>query len=159
MKRLQAVIFLGVLVFLGYGCSGESADSLFKEGEHATHDMASYPVAEAKLSEFLEKYPEDPRADVALQALARVLMNQQKNKEAIDRYKTLITRFPKSRYCPQAQFMIGYIFDQSGDQEQAKIAYQKVIDNYPTSELADDAKISIENMGKAPEQWLFPKSN
>ena len=52
--------------------------------------------------------------------------------------------------------MIGYIYDQSGDQKKAKAAYQKVIDVYPGSELADDARISIENMGKAPEQWLFP---
>ena len=120
--------------------------------------MASYPVAEAKLAEFLKQYPDDPRADVALQALARVLMNQQKNEEAIERYEALISRFPQSRYCAQAQFMVGYIYDQSGDEDQAKKAYQKVIDTYPKSELTDDAKISIQNMGKAPEQWLFPKS-
>jgi TolA-binding protein len=158
MNGLRFVfLFLGLAV-LWQGCQGKSADSLFVEGEQATHDMASYPVAEAKLSEFIEQYPDDPRADVALQALARVLMNQKKNKEAIDRYETLITDFPQSRYCAQAQFMIGYIYDQLGDEDQAKKAYQKLIDTYPKSELVDDAKISIQNMGKTPGQWLFPKS-
>ena len=79
MNRFRTLLLFVALMVLGYGCQGKSADSLFKEGEHATHDMASYPVAEAKLSEFLELFPQDPRADVALQALARVLMNQQKN--------------------------------------------------------------------------------
>lgn len=158
MKRFRWLALLLALAVISQGCQGKSADSLFEEGEHATHDMASYPVAEAKLSQFLTQYPGDPRADVALQALARVLMNQQKSKEAIDRYEMLIKRFPQSRYCAQAQFMVGYIYDQMGDEDQAKTAYQKVIDAYSTSDLVDDARISIENMGKAPEQWLFPKS-
>ena len=124
MNRFQMFSVCLMLLFSAYGCGEKSADELFKEGEHATHDMASYPIAEKKLSEFLELFPDDPRADVALQALARVLMNQGKNKEAIARYETLIERFPKSRYCPQAQFMIGYIYDQSGDQAKAKVAYK-----------------------------------
>ena len=78
MDRLRIVPLL-LLLFIVYGCGEKSADSLFKEGESATHDMASYPVAKKKLAEFLELFPNDPRADVALQALARILMNQEKN--------------------------------------------------------------------------------
>ena len=155
MHRFLFLFFLPL--FVACGGQDQSADLLFREGEQAAHDMASYPIAEAKLSEFLERFPDDPRAEIALQALARVLMNQQKHSEAIARYETLITRFPQSRYCDQAQFMIGYIYDQLGDHEQARVAYQQVIDTYPNSELADDAKFSIENLGKAPEQWLRTK--
>ena len=85
-------------------------------------------------------------------------MNQQKNGGAIARYEELLKRFPDSRYCAQAQFMIGFIHDQDGRFDAARQAYQSVIDSYPTSELADDARVSIANMGKAPEQWLFPGS-
>lgn len=146
------VCVLGVV----YGCMGPSADDLFKQGEEATHHVDQFPVAEAKLAEFLDRFPTDPRADIALQALARVLMNQDKGDAAIARYERLIQQFPDSRYCPQAQFMIGYIYDQAGKVDQARLAYQKVIESYPQSDLADDAQISIQNMGKAPELWLFP---
>ena len=155
MHRLRFLFFLPL--FVACGGQDQSADSLFREGEQAAHDMTSYPVAEVKLAEFLARFPDDPRAEVALQALARVLLNQQKHKEAIVRYETLIARFPQSRYCVQAQFMIGYIYDQLGDYEQARVAYQQVIDTYPKSELVDDAKFSIENLGKVPEQWLRTK--
>ncbi|MDE2829290.1 MAG: tetratricopeptide repeat protein [Gemmatimonadota bacterium] len=155
MHRFRFLFFLPL--FVACGAQEQSADLLFREGEQATHDMASYPVAEVKLAEFLTLFPDDPRAEVALQALARVLMNQQKHKEAIARYETLIARFPQSRYCVQAQFMIGYIHDQLGDYEQARVAYQQVIDTYPNSELVDDAKFSIENLGKVPDQWLRTK--
>ena len=156
MKRVDWLFLVVVLTF--GACSGKSADTLFAEGEKATHDIHSYHEAEEKLSEFLDKFPNDSRADVALQALARVLMNQNKNADAIARYESLIQQFPDSRFCAQAQFMVAYIYDQEGKFENAKVAYQKVIDNYPESELVDDARISIQNMGKTPETWLFPET-
>ena len=155
MHRFRFLFFLPL--FVACGGQEQSADLLFREGEQATHDMASHPIAEVKLAEFLARFPEDPRAEIALQALARVLLNQQKPKEAIARYETLIARFPQSRYCEQAQFMIGYIYDQLGDYKQARLAYQQVIDTYPNSGLVDDAKFSIANLGKTPEQWLRTK--
>lgn len=156
MLRVKRVVLICLLALVG--CGGESADTLFAEGEKATHDIHSYDQAVSKLSEFLERFPNDSRADVALQALARVLMNQNKHPEAIARYESLIKQFPDSRFCAQAQFMIAYIYDQDGEFENAKMAYQKVIENYPDSELVDDAKISIQNMGKTPESWLFPEA-
>ena len=154
MKGLRFLSPFFVSLFLACGGQEKSADLLFREGENAAHDIATYPVAEVKLSEFLARFPDDSRADVALQALARVLMNRQKYTEAIARYETLIARFPESRYCAQARFMIGYIYEQLGDRDRARLAYQKVLNAYPTSDLVDDAKISIQNLGKAPEQWL-----
>lgn len=155
MRFNLAILFITIFVL---GCSGKTADTLFAEGEQATHDIHTYNEAEVKLSEFLDLFPNDPRADVALQALARVLMNQKKHAESIARYEKLIQQFPDSRFCAQAQFMIAYIYDQDGEYDKAKASYQKVIENYPESELVDDAQISIQNMGKTPETWLFPET-
>ena len=147
-------------VLLGVGCSQpESADNLFTKGEAATHRVSTYSQAEAHLSAFLTHYPNDSRADVALQALARILQSQGRSAEAIARYEELIRRFPDSRYADQAQFMIGYIHDQNGNYDQARLAYQKVLDRYAKSELVDDAKISIANLGKSLEDWLVPDSS
>ena len=156
MRRVSYILFIALAHLAVAGCGGESADDLFNRGEAATHQVENYAEAEVLLSKFIERHVKDPRADIALQALARVLMNQKKNDEAIARYETLLRQFPDSRYCAQAQFMIGYIHDQAGAYDQARAAYQKVVDHYPDSELVDDARISIKNMGKAPEQWLFP---
>jgi len=158
MKRRQYVWILVTTGLLGLGCGVESADELFFKGERATHEVASYPQAEQYLIKFLDHYPDDPRTDVALQALARVLMNEKKNDAAIARYEELIRRFPDSRYNAQSQFMVAYIYDHIQNYEQARTAYLKVIQNYPDSDLEDDAKISIQNMGKSPEKWLFPDS-
>ena len=144
---------------LGVGCGGESADELFDKGEAATHQVATYSRAQTYLADFLKRYPDDPRADVALQGLARILQSRQMGPRAISRYEELIRRFPQSRYVDQAQFMIGYIHDQNGDYAQARTAYRKVIRLYPHSDLVDDAEISIANLGRSLETWLLPDSS
>ena len=137
LQRVVLVVMLGVSI----GCSGESADEMFSKGEHATHDVTTYDEAVLHLTSFMKQYPDDPRADVALQALARVYQAQSRSAEAIKAYKELIHRFPKSRYADQAQFMIGYIHDLGGNREEAVKAYREVIARFPTSGLADDARV------------------
>ena len=157
MARWSWAALLVVAVACGVGCARESADELFSKGEEAAHEESSYPQAEKHLEAFLQRFPDDPRADVALQALARVNLSQGKADRAIARYEELVDRFPKSRYADQAQFMIGYTYDQAGSYERAHEAYQKVIDLYPQSELSDDARISIANLGRPPEAWIPPE--
>ncbi len=156
MVRWSWGTLLLVVAVCTAGCARESADELFSKGEEAAHVESSYPQAETYLEFFLSRFPDDPRADVALQALARVHLSQGKADRAITRYEELVERFPKSRYADQAQFMIGYTHDQAGSYERAREAYQRVIDLYPQSELSDDARISIANLGRPPEAWIPP---
>jgi TolA-binding protein len=151
---LRCQVLVGLLCLSVVGCSGESADELFTKGEHATHDVATYDEAIKHLATFIQQFQDDPRADVALQALARVYQAQGKSPEAIKTYEALIQRFPKSRYADQAQFMVGYIYDLSGNKDKAVKAYREVIARFPSSGLADDARVSIENIDKPLEAWI-----
>ncbi|MBI2952173.1 tetratricopeptide repeat protein [bacterium] len=137
-----------------YGCGGRSADELFNEGERASHNAAAYSKAEALLKEFLKRFPEDARCDVALIALARIFQNQDRPQEAVAAYQQVLARYPDSQRADEAQFMVGYIHDSARDYEKARVAYQNVIQKYPHSEFVDDARASLEHLGKSPEQWL-----
>ena len=152
MKAIICVMALCCTLIAG--CAQESADELFRQGERATHDVEDYPEAITHLTRFIEAFPRDPRADVALQALARVYQAQGGGDQAIETYQSLIDRFPQSRYVDQAQFMIGYIHDLAGRKESAVQAYQTVIDKYPRSVLVDDATISVQNINKPLEAWI-----
>lgn len=150
--------YLSILCLLVFaGCGGESADELFARGEQATHDVDTYQEAVDHLLVFLNAYPDDPRADTALQALARVYQALGKSEVAIQTYESLLSRFPESRYADQAQFMVGYIYDLTGNREAAVKAYQEVLVRFPDSGLADDAKVSIDNIDKPLEDWIAPE--
>jgi hypothetical protein len=54
-----------------------------------------------------------------------------------------------------SQFMIAFVFENDMNQlEQARTAYQLFLKNFPNSEMADDAKIALANLGKTPEELL-----
>jgi outer membrane protein assembly factor BamD (BamD/ComL family) len=52
-------------------------------------------------------------------------------------------------------FMQAYVYENSlQDYGKAKTVYTEFIRKYPESELVEDARISIRNLGKSPEEIL-----
>jgi TolA-binding protein len=73
--------------------------------------------------------------------------------QALALFQQVIDKYPKHKIAEEALFLQGYIYENSlKDISRAKTVYVKFIELYPNSELAEDAKFSIENLGKTPEQ-------
>jgi peptidyl-prolyl cis-trans isomerase C len=99
-----------------------------------------------------------PDEDMAPDSLLQAAQNMMEtNPEAAVQYFTLfLERFPDHARAHQAQFLIGFtLSEQIGDYENARNAFQRVIDNYPESDFCDDAAWMIENMGVPPEELIF----
>lgn len=65
---------------------------------------------------------------------ARSFMDQGKCPKAIDEFKKLIRRYPRSKEAPEAQFFTGQCLEKLDKPYEAYKAYQLVIDKYPFSE-------------------------
>ncbi len=91
-----------------------------------------------------------PKMDVGeMFAQANQLQKEGKYQEAVKFYDDLIKKFPQSKFSPQAQFMIGFIYaNEFKDLDNAKAAYEKFLKNYPDHEMAKDAKWELEHLGK-----------
>ena len=64
-------------------------------------------------------------------------------------YGELIVSYPDGEHADEAQFMIGFIqSEEIGNHEAARNAFQRLLEEYPESELVDSANWMIENMGK-----------
>lgn len=57
---------------------------------------------------------------------------------AISEFKKLIKVYPHSELAPDAQYYIGRSYEDMGKYYKAYLAYQKVIDTYPRTELTDE---------------------
>ena len=62
---------------------------------------------------------------------------------AIRVYSFIISNAPFSRFAPLSQFNIGQALEKEGDYKNAVIAYQGVVDKYPTDPAAADALYQI----------------
>lgn len=63
--------------------------------------------------------------------------------KALELYQHIVKNAPFGSYGPEAQFKIGEVYRSMGDYDEARKAYQAVIDEYPQSELATKAKYQI----------------
>jgi TolA-binding protein len=80
---------------------------------------------------------------------ANQLQREGKYQEAIEVYKHLTKKFPDSKFAPQAQFMIGFIYaNELKDFDKAKDAYQEFLKKFPDHEMAKDAKWEMDHLGK-----------
>jgi len=88
--------------------------------------------------------------------LAQQAENEGDFQKAVDFYTMLLKKYPHNEHNYKAQFMIGFIYSEEvKDYEKAKVAMQKVIDNYPDCDLADDALWMLEHMGESLEHMQF----
>ncbi len=74
---------------------------------------------------------------------------------AISFYNLVAQNSADLQKAANSQFMIAFVFENDMNRlEQAREAYQVFLKKYPKSEMADDAKIALANLGKTPEQLL-----
>jgi outer membrane protein assembly factor BamD (BamD/ComL family) len=60
--------------------------------------------------------------------------------DAIGLYRRILAEYPGSPQNYKAQFLIGFVFSEELDMpDSARVAYERVIQDYPQSEFADDA--------------------
>jgi outer membrane protein assembly factor BamD (BamD/ComL family) len=88
--------------------------------------------------------------------LAQQAENQGDFEKAVDLYTLLLQKYPNSEHNYKAQFMIGFIYSEElKNYEKSKEAMQKVVDNYPNCDLADDARWMLDHMGQSLEDIEF----
>lgn len=62
---------------------------------------------------------------------------------AAEMYQSILEVAPFSRFAPMAQFNLGLAYEKKGRAQEAVAAYQRVLDRYPNSGVADDALYQI----------------
>ena len=104
---------------------------------------------------YADSYPQDSMAVEYLFKGAEFCLNLGEGLRAIGYYDRVINDYPDFRKAPECLFLKGYIFENYlGDLENAKKIYTEFIERYPDNEFADDAEVSIQNLGKTPEELI-----
>lgn len=109
----------------------------------------------AKYIQYGDEYPESQDAAQTLFKAGDMSMNLNMAKEAIEIFDRIMSKYPDYEKTPQCLFLKGYIFENNmGDLKMAKSIYEEFLAKYPEDEFADDAEVSIKNLGKSPEDLI-----
>jgi len=105
--------------------------------------------------EYANTYPEDSISPELLYKAADINMNVNDPKSTIALFNKIVSTYPKYKNIPTIIFLRGYVYEnQLQDYNKAKQSYLELLRKYPNSDFADDATISIKNLGKSPEEMI-----
>jgi TolA-binding protein len=126
--------------------------------ENFTMDEKGMQTANELVAAYIDyaaKFKESPEAPDYLYKAADISLNINKSREALDLYNRIIYQYPDFKKVPECLFLVAYIYENYEQNfGKAKEVYEMFIAKYPTHDFADDAAISIQNMGKSPEELI-----
>jgi len=99
-----------------------------KDLEERSHGEQVQAIA--RYREIAKRFPSYSRLDEVVFFLGENLWKQNRRKEALEAYKVLIQRFPKSRYVPDAWMAFGEHYFDSADKGNRKESLQKALETY-----------------------------
>ena len=133
----------------------KAEEALFNEDMSTNKDAV--PDAVATFSQYAEQNAEDAKAPEYLFKAFEISVNtKQDAQQSIDLCNRLLTNYPEFDKNPVALFMLAsFVYDeQMHDMDKARETYQRVVDQYPNSPFANDAKISITQLGMTPDELI-----
>lgn len=166
-KMKRNVLLLGIaMMMVVAGCHNQNAKTTVKDAERAeaalfnedqTLNAEAVTDAVATFKKYAEENPDAADAADYLFKAAEISINtKQEPQQSIDLVNGLLSGYPQFDKNPVALFMLAsFVYDeQLGDLDGARAAYQQIVDQYPDSPFARDAKIAITQLGMTPEELV-----
>ena len=133
-------------------------DSIEKKMQ-ATRDMpidhGTAMFAMKCYDEYASYFPKEDKSPEYLFKAGEIANSMRFPEPAINYLSRLVTNYPSYKNIPYAIFMKGMIYDdQLKDTANARKMYQEVINRFPNTQMAEDSKSSIKNLGKSVEDLV-----
>lgn len=164
MKAIKFLIAMMAGAILISACSNPQADKKaeIEALENGLFSDETKMVDRAKANELIKLYvayadefPGDAENPEMLFKAGDMAMNLNQGRTAIEIFDRVMENYPDYEKTPQCLFLKGYIYENNlGNLEMARKIYEEFLQKYPEDKFADDAKISIQNLGKSPEELI-----
>jgi TolA-binding protein len=110
----------------------------------------------------LTKYSKSSYADDAVFECGTAFLTLGENRKAEEQFKQILSAYPQSIYVPRSKLNLALILYNENKDEQAMVAYKKVVTEHPGTSEAASALVSIKNIyisqGNAEGYFDYVKS-
>ena len=166
MNILKKLAFLSIISVLFFACSSspeDEAKSKINELESNLFSSEDMVVNRKQASElvnayidYADKFPDDTLTPEYIFKAADICMNILNPSKAIWFFDRIIREYPNYKKVPESMFLKAYVYDNNMQSyDLARKLYTEFMEKYPDNEFADDAKVSIQNLGKTPEEIIM----
>ena len=131
----------------------EKREKAFKENK-TLNDNKGVELMEAYVA-YAMRFGNRENADEYLFKAGEIAMGENLTVEAIRHLTRLYDEYPKYEKRAYGLFLLGFVQENyAKNLDEAKRIYELFLTEFPTYEMADDARASIENLGKSPEEII-----
>jgi tetratricopeptide (TPR) repeat protein len=160
----QTLLFLSI-AFTLFSCKPKSewnAHSIANQEEDILQQAKKGKIDSAQVmkllhayEEFAEKNPNDENTPPYLYKAADFYRYMHRPLKSIQLYDKIYKEYPKFDKHPYTLFLQGFIFENElSNFEAAKLKYNEFLSVFPNHPIAKDVKLSLDNLGKTPEQLI-----
>lgn len=163
MKKTLKIVMLA-LIAIGVMACGEkkltekdlkaAEETLFNADGTMKEDIA--PSVAEKYCLFVKQNPDDPSAPMWLYHAMEINIQLKNPEKSIEICDQILNQYPQTTWAPRSLLVAGtFVYnDQLNDTAQAHATLDRLIREYPESNLVDDAQKSIEYLGLTPEEIM-----
>jgi outer membrane protein assembly factor BamD (BamD/ComL family) len=106
-------------------------------------------------SAFIKKYPGDSLTRKYIFKAGNLYMTEGNGKNAIEMFDKYMTSYPYDVKTPLCLFFKAFIYETIfNNLDKAQETYILFLEKYPRHEFANDARMSLNNLGKTPDQMV-----
>jgi len=128
--------------------------SLFADSLAPVNRLKAQEMIQA-YENFVNAYPEDSLSAEYLFKSSEIAMSLQMSGRAVEGFQRILDNYPDFDKYASCIFLQAFIYENQMQQyDTAKQLYQEFLNKYPSHDLAEDAMVSIQNMGKSLEELI-----
>jgi tol-pal system protein YbgF len=125
--------------------AGGNADQLWSVAQEQ-YQRGSFSTAQQAYQQFLQEYPNHPRAPDAHFYMADILSQQDRPEDAIEAFLEVQRLYPTADRVPDALFRAAILQRDMGDTDEARQTLQRIINTYPDAPMAMLARDLLEEI-------------
>ncbi len=123
------------------------------ETQHGVIDKKEAANIIHQYVKYVDQHPKDSISPYYLFKAADVSINTFHSYSSIELFNRLLSEYPDFEKAPQALFLKAFTFENYLLQlDSAKSEYELFLSKYPNHAFANDAQMSLDNLGKSPEE-------
>jgi TolA-binding protein len=156
---MKKVGFFIAILFALSACTSPKEKALKEIKAMEQNDSAFSEILMAELKEkyinFVNEYPDDEASPMFLLKASQHAIALNQANEALELLSQVSKKYPKTTFAEEAMFLEALTYENNlNDLAKAKETYELFVKTYPKAELAGEALLAIQNLGKSPEQII-----
>ena len=164
MNKIKLLILFVAVLLVSCGSQQEKKQmrqniasletSLFSDSLGPVDRLKAQEMIQA-YEDFVNLFPDDSLAPEYLYKGSELAMNLQMSGRAIEGFQEILNNYPDFDKAALCVFLQAFIYENHMQQyDEAKALYRSFLEKYPGHELAEDAMVSMQNMGKSLEDLI-----